>query len=1069
MSESPKRSRSPSSNNSSSSSTVGPDLSLENIELLPAHEDIEQDKKNILAAINGASNIEPSRQYNPVILKEVGINIKEFLKNNHLAVDRGSEAVEWNDTYKCWEYCVTIHGDGNDFDPYITPEKATRVQPSLEGRVIRVKIFNEQSNTTHNSQDYINRADNLINSGIDLIRKIYGDLTQVELNIKELEEYRKFLQDKLKLLDPHNEKHHELATQAFQVLNSKIAMFLQKLQQNSYGDSSKEALEQLGYINSAVDRRCNKDLPNNEQDWLKILEAHEARFIAAIKRDLLINVYQAPQEQQKDIWTINYNIPLSDVPSTLRNAAGKMLANWFRTVTKTFRVSGQALKELSSFTAERSSSISALSITKDKRESYTREMAENKLRTLIRDKIIAKLNQAELTSDSGDESSLKQLLDGCFSQDLLLMTLLNLPLKHKQEKGRIPEEFSEFPQFIDAKRAFEAIGSLKLEDSDIEYIKDHVRVRNISTRLVAYLKDQEIKHNTVFHNFASSGVKFLSRQEVYNAEALLSMKQWMKEYLADKSIDLDDAILNNPKKLNDLYNATTTSAEVKKTLSLYIRYLKLFKEKSNAPKNNYLRQTFTALLANRLGKEVHITCKSGEDRTGAVFVAIDCALASFERLGLHEENFNIHDKNIWNRFKEDFLGNYIRTEELSASRDITDMNSIGARGIQSQASRLVTLFHKHFHISNKIAKISKSAFKKYIDGEQRNKVDRELKLLTPKDGSDLKIKLTNRDITGLPVIREFLEVLRTPETQEVSGYINGQGLLKDIARNDITVRDISGKVVFNSSKHSLPENKKQAFLGAVSNGQNNLLRTFCERYTNQDGFLNLAGTQILQNFAKKDFIGNGGADRKISFSIIDQGVIEIIEELKIKEINKPQEDGDLVATKGDVKVRLISRIDATDAVRLEDVKFIPRELTVQADNPDDPIFQAYKEVGRVITDEVIIKLEKELMALLEIAKKSKHKFKENVDLLTNLLVYIKTNKNELTQDLAKTGRAKIIHDLNSLKTDDKTKKARIERLIDSITVTRYIEVAPVTPGYASAKPGSPRRSSFKPPDKKFGK
>lgn len=58
--------------------------------------------------------------------------------------------------------------------------------------------------------------------------------------------------------------------------------------------------------------------------------------------------------------------------------------------------------------------------------------------------------------------------------------------------------------------------------------------------------------------------------------------------------------------------------------------------------------------------------------------------------------------------------------------------------------------------------------------------------------------------------------------------------------------------------------------------------------------------------------------------------------------------------------------------------------------------------------------------------------------------------------------------LNSLKTDDKTKKARIERLIDSITVTRRIEVAPVTPGYASAKPGSPRRSSFK-PDKKIGR
>ena len=211
-------------------------------------------------------------------------------------------------------------------------------------------------------------------------------------------------------------------------------------------------------------------------------------------------------------------------------------------------------------------------------------------------------------------------------------------------------------------------------------------------------------------------------------------------------------------------------------------------------------------------------------------------------------------------------------------------------------------------------------------------------------------------------------------------------------------------------------------------------------------------------------------DRKISFSIIEQGVIEIIEELKIKEINKPQEDGDLVATKGDVTVRLISRIDATDAVKLEDVKFIPRELIVQADNPDDPIFQAYKEAGLVITDEVITKLEKELIALLEIAKKSKHVFKENVDLLTNLLVYIKTNKNELTQDLAKTGRAKIIHDLNSLKTDDKTKKARIERLIDSITVIRHIEVAPVTPGYASAKPDSPRRFPFKQDkDKKFGK
>lgn len=640
--------------------------------------------------------------YNPIILKEVGNTIKKFLAAHNLQVDYDSARVTWNNQYKCWEYNIKII------------EEHSSSQASLAGRTIVVKIFNQNSNTNQNSQDYLNRLNNLAVSAQDLLNKLLPGINLSE-DIKHIQEHQALLITQLQLLDPSNPEQHALAVKCLQMFNSYVAAILKKLHKEYPGVAIK--LKQLDYIDSVIDRRCTKSIPKKTKDWLKILNIHEARFTAGHKRDILVNVFPVDE-----VWVVNHNVPLSDVPSTLRNGKGNILPNWFRATTNIFKINGDTCDKLESFVAERSSSFSAIAVNKLFRARINEEIAKNKFRILVRDKIIITLNQ--LKSEQLADININNVLESCFDQELALTTLLNLPFKHKEE-NKLPEAFSESPQFKDGKKSLGTIKNVTLSEADVDYIIAHIRpevkqaIPGAAATLRLYLQPHRINCKTIFHNFASSVLRKLSREKSYNQQALQAINQSMEDIL-------QQPIISDLKKLQVLYSETQDT-EVKKTLSVYIKYIQLLKKASSSPENNFMLQIFSSLLNHRLGKEIHITCKSGEDRTGAIFVAIDCALSTIAKLEAHDNNFSIHDPSSWKLFRDTFWNNYAKIEEFSASRDITDMNAIGARGLQSQSKKsnflrsIVSPLYKKMIISDRMARISKLAFKKYFTAKKRQK------------------------------------------------------------------------------------------------------------------------------------------------------------------------------------------------------------------------------------------------------------------------------------------------------------------------------------------------------------
>lgn len=643
----------------------------------------------ILNAMHGLTPTSTSLlHFNPLMLHEVYKEVQTLIANNKFTLVKDNhENLTWNENYKCWEYLVKLQ----------KPE-----------RIIRVKLLDNNSSLKQTGQDYVNRINNLAESGIDLIQKLYPKKL-TEKFIKDIKESQKKLQAALQHLDPANQEQHLLAINAFQAFNSELSLILNNL---NASQSCQATLKKLDYIESTHNRKCKHGMPQTIADWLKILETHEANYTASIKRDILFNVYKNPDSSEnssRNLYVINSNIPFSDIPSTLRDGTNNILPNWFRSNTKIFNINNNSLEIVDSFSAERSSSFSAIAVTKDLRNSVTQKIIENKLRNLVRNKIIEKLNQNPNTKN----------LDECFNQQMLVMTLLNLPFKHDQE-NKLPEAFSEYPQFQDSIVAFKQIKELKLTEEDINYIKNHTSVTEDQLNKLN-LTSKNINHQEVFHNFASSGVRFFSREDRYNQQQLNSIIAWMQEknYLPQK---IDPKSVSKLKKYLDTNEYKYLQPDHKKALSLYIKYLELLNQGSNKPEDNFLRQTFTALLANHLGKELHVTCKSGEDRTGAVFVAIDNALCSFARIHIDPQNFNIHNKETWNKFKQDFWQNYVRTEELSASHDITNLNAIGARGLQSQSGKSISPVSNTFTVSNAMARISKLAFKKYKTTKDRNEI-----------------------------------------------------------------------------------------------------------------------------------------------------------------------------------------------------------------------------------------------------------------------------------------------------------------------------------------------------------
>jgi hypothetical protein len=186
----------------------------------------KQERENILMAIHGTPP-KTLLHFDPLILQEVGNEVDALITNNNFKkADQNPENLEWNEIYKCWEYSVNL------------------LEP--EGRVIRVKLLDTNSTLKQSGQDYVNRINNLTESGIDLIKTLYPEhLTKTYIN--DIKKLQQILQPKLQQLDPANQEQHLLATDAFQAFNSELSFILNTLQKNN---SCEAKLKRLGYIES---------------------------------------------------------------------------------------------------------------------------------------------------------------------------------------------------------------------------------------------------------------------------------------------------------------------------------------------------------------------------------------------------------------------------------------------------------------------------------------------------------------------------------------------------------------------------------------------------------------------------------------------------------------------------------------------------------------------------------------------------------------------------------------------------------------------------------------------------
>ena len=627
-------------------------------------------------------------------------------------------------------------------------------------------LNNKESDLKQTGQDYINRCNNLTESAVNLINNLFTiEQTKISIatgkkdnpefdeqlkefnstiknKIAEIEQHKLLLIETLGKLDPATQEDHHLAIQAFQELNSTLADHLLNLEttipkltnktvDNKLSDLKYFTNKQPSLFQKLTKKKDDKISHKTPEDWIKILQLHEARFDASKERDIVFHVYHDPAEQDsaKKLWVIDGNIPFSNLPSTVRDGTDELLSNWWRSTTTLLKVDNGNATVVDSFTAERSSSFSAIDKkNKAERQVINKKIAENKLRTLVRNKIVETINKH--AHDPNFQFNNKDLYDACFNHEILVMTLLNLPLNKIMQHTSIPlihKAFDESNQLEDTVRAFSEVNKkLHLTEDDIDYIKKHVAHQHMTAFDIDALKERNITHTTVFHNFASSSLRGFSSEEKFNKPGLDKITTYVVEYFSKNCPGtIPPAMFQNFNlvELNKAYNNPKLLSDDKKILSMYIKYVDLIQKESMDPSDNFLRQVFSALLMKNLGKEIHVTCKSGEDRTGATFVAINCSLVELAKLNQNQENFNIHDPKQWESFKKNFWDNYANIEHFSASREITNFNAVGARGLQSQSvgkfGKQVSPVHRDLIVSNHMARISKQAFKKYIPQSAR--------------------------------------------------------------------------------------------------------------------------------------------------------------------------------------------------------------------------------------------------------------------------------------------------------------------------------------------------------------
>jgi len=505
----------------------------------------------------------------------------------------------WNEEYQCFEYQLKI--DKKEAEKEKEDKKAKEetekedkkakeetekedkkakeeiakidYSPGIEGKAIRILFKKPNIEPDDSYNIYLKRSNSLIETSRYLIQQKLKNVSkdvseEVKEKTEELMTYLTYLNKK------ENFKNKTLAPEE-----------IKKMLKYQYG--------KISNLMKALDKEF-KELKGISKEWKKESKKIEAQRIAEQQnRDILISVFPCPKKRKgtdskraSEKLQLQYEccVPLTNVPSPLRDGTGNCVPNCFNVTKGVFSLDTPAkvLKETSQL---RSSSFPAIAIFRNsKREEKTRKIAENHIKLLAKNQVIDyilknkdKLNTldiAALTKAASVKLAVTTLLspiakrpDRYFYDTFIaprsktpgqvFLNILN-PLKWIQFVINI---FGWIAVFIDTTRkgekndahqieetqaAFESIKDLKFSkeeaDAIIEVLAKNLRksgkredeIQKITKDLRWKINNTNITKRTIHLNFASNvtrGYDFSGVESRINNEAKIELAKAASEQL----------------------------------------------------------------------------------------------------------------------------------------------------------------------------------------------------------------------------------------------------------------------------------------------------------------------------------------------------------------------------------------------------------------------------------------------------------------------------------------------------------------------------------------------------------
>jgi len=453
--------------------------------------------------------------------------------------------------------------------------------------------------------------------------------------------------------------------------------------------------------------------------WLAQLQAVESDMISHKKREVLVNIYKTSASDKIDVpWTIDCVIPKTDMPSNLRWGKDDELPNHYDVISETVKIKsdGTALAQRTAFS--RSASLAPIAVTDDeeRRNAGVRIAKKHILDNF--DAAALTMHQDILTSVASGSSDLAKVKP----KRVLVLTLFSAVA----DDSKVVDHFDKgSPQLRDTSEVIERLQTdlKKKIEGLIEGIKLSMIATNESERREnpAELTDEQEQLLEEYRNkfektpplelaHINFGVNALRGfpTDLQKKVNLAGLEQQLLGWFLEDNPTLTtfenkqfEQILKDWKsedsvrKPNGLRQAVRArSASQRSQMDFFAGLMQALSVESTnvlskivgadrTDKYNYMRPIFTGLLAQSLGVDVHVTCQSGEDRTGVYFALVDHAKAVLLDLQEEDLNFSLANEKDFRKFVDVFWKESYAALLQSTGLEITGVNVPGARGYQT--------------------------------------------------------------------------------------------------------------------------------------------------------------------------------------------------------------------------------------------------------------------------------------------------------------------------------------------------------------------------------------------------